>query len=47
MNYAIRYKQEIEVNKVYYARSSIDGEVFVIQAISGGFDKFLINLGFG
>lgn len=45
MNYAIRYKQEIEVNKVYYARSSIDGEVFVIQAISGGFDKFLINLG--
>ncbi len=45
MNYAIRYKQEIEVNTVYYARSSVDGEIFVIQAISGGFDKFLINLG--
>ncbi len=45
MNYAIRYKQEIDVNTVYYARSSVDGEVFVIQAISGGFDKFLINLG--
>lgn len=45
LNYAIRYKQDIEFNKVYYARGSVDNEVFVIQAISGGFDKFLVNFG--
>lgn len=43
LNYAIRYKQDIEFNKVYYARGSVDNEIFVIQAISGGFDKFLVN----
>lgn len=44
-NYAIRYKQDIEFDKVYYARG-IDDEIFVIQAISGGFDRFLINFGY-
>ncbi len=45
LNYAIRYKQDIEFHKVYYARGSVDNEIFVIQAISGGFDKFLVNFG--
>lgn len=44
-NYAIRYKQDIEFNKVYYARGSVDNEIIVIQAISGGFDRFLVNFG--
>lgn len=44
-NYAIRYKQDIAFNEVYYARGSRDNEIFVIQAISGGFDKFLVNFG--
>lgn len=43
LNYAIRYKQEIEFDTIYYARGSEDGEIFVIQTISGGFDKFLVN----
>ena len=44
-NYAIRYKQDIVFDKVYFARGSVDNEIIVIQAISGGFDRFLVNFG--
>lgn len=45
MNYAIRYKQDVEPNKVYYARGSVDNEIFRFQALGGSIDKFLVNLG--
>lgn len=43
-NYAIRYKQDIEADKVYYARGIKDDAIRAFLALSGRIDKFLINL---
>lgn len=43
LNYAINYRQEVDADKVYYARGGVDDEIFVVQAISGNIDRFLVN----
>ena len=45
LNYAIRYKQDLEYDRVYYARSPVDQAPTVIMAPKGGFRNFLINFG--
>lgn len=42
LNYAIKYKQDIEFDTIYRA-NGIDGKPHVIVASSGSIDKFLIN----
>ena len=44
INYAIRYRQEIEFNKVYYPKD-IDGEEFPVFSALGGFKELIINMG--
>ena len=45
LNYAIRYKQDLEYDRVYFARSPADDAPTVIMAPKGGFRNFLINFG--
>lgn len=45
LNYAIKYRQEIKADKIYYARGALDHEIFVVQAVSGSVDRFLVNFG--
>lgn len=43
--YAIKYKQDIDYGKVYYSLGS-DNNYFIIRAVNGGFNKFLVNFGY-
>lgn len=44
LNYAIRYKQDIEFGREYFQCAS-NGQPRIIFTAKGGFDKFIINFG--
>lgn len=43
LSYGLYYQQDIEFDKTYFQRNSIDGEYIYVLSLNGKIDKFIVN----